>query len=117
MSRVGKIFLYFISSLPLLWTVAILIGALSLTISWRGLYDFGGSFLVHKKEFIVRILPIIYFLFGTPIYSALVTFLKMKNKISTRSLIINISLTLVGILTAYLSIHFDIFCVSGCYID
>ena|ERR1700746_2612351 len=117
MGKAGKVFLYLYSCLPLLWTVTILIGALSLTISWRGLYDFGGCFLVHNKEFIVRILPIIFFLIGTPIYSTLVTFLKMKQKISTRSLIINISLTLLGILAAYLSIHFDLFCVSGCYID
>lgn len=114
MNKAGKILLYLFSCLPLLWTATILLA--SLTLNWRGLYDLGGSLLIYNKAFIVKILPIFYFIL-TPIYSALMTYLKVKQKISTRIFIINITLTLIGILAAYLSLQFDIFCVSGCYID
>ncbi len=117
MKKAGKILLYIFSCFPFLWTATILIAAYN-RVAPDDTTIFGEMHraLWYKSDFIAFKLPILYFLFGTPTYSALLTYLTVKKKITPRQLIVNISLFLIGLLSGYLSIHFDIFCVWGCYI-
>lgn len=111
----NRILLSLFSALPLLWTITILIGSYSYRGGW--IWKLVGHFLIKHKEPILFVLPIIYFLLCTPIYAALLTYLKLKNRINNRQLVFQLLLLLSGLLGAYLSIHYDVFGVSGSYID
>jgi hypothetical protein len=117
MNKAGKIFLYMFSCLPLMWTATILIGAYYFSgTGTESIFGHMERALVSKSDFISFKLPIFYFLLCTPFYSALLTYLTFKKKITLRQLTINISLALIGLLAGYLSIHFDILSVWSRYI-
>lgn len=104
MKKSNKILLYLFSLLPFIWTFLLLLA----------------SYLYFKPNVLSELFilsTIVYFFFVTPTYSALITFLRVKNKISQSELILHLSLVFIGILGGYLSIKFDVFHVSSCYID
>lgn len=105
MSKIGKNILLFISGLPLLWTIGILICA---------------YFYVRHPDMVTffMISAVIYLMYGGLVAWLLtLLILVVMKKISVKTSLINLALVAAGLLAAYLSITYDVFRVSGSYID
>lgn len=103
------IILYILSWGPIIWTFLILIAA-------RFCYA-GGYKLFYPMRDLFLIGLAFYILIGFWIWLLLLLFLMWKKKLTQKQCIVTISLTVFGILAAYLSLHYDVFGVSGSYID
>lgn len=112
MKRAGKILLSILSWAPLAWTILALIAAKFCYSSHTG-YTL---FYPLKSGIILAI--IIYVLYGGFfIWLFLNVFLWQKKIISKKRFLYNILLTALGILSGYLALHYDVFGLSGSYID
>ena len=87
---------------PLAWTILILICAKFYWTSVRDLFVW---------------IAVYYVFFGLAIWLLSGIILKWKKAITTRQLLIHVAALLIGMLCAYSSIHFDVFSLSGAYID
>lgn len=112
MSKAGKILFYILSWTPLAWSILILTAA-------RFCFINQTTFPIFYPMKIYFYWTALFYLVygGFFIWLALIILLTWKKIITKRQCIINIILTVVGILSAYLSLHFDIFGVMGTYID
>ena len=110
--RTGKIILSILSWGPLIWTVLILLAAKFTFISPTThsiLYPFR-KYLIISVVFYVR-------WGGFIIWLLLNIVLTWKSIITKRQCTYYVLLTVIGLLCAYLSWHYDIFGLSGQYID
>jgi hypothetical protein len=105
MTKPGKILLYFISSLPLLWTISILICAF--------------FYIRHPDMVMYFIYTCIFYLKygGLIAWTITLIILRLLKRISSKTIILNFILIACGLLAAYLSLAFDLFGVSGTYLD
>lgn len=105
MNKIGKILVYFISGLPFLWTLFILICAF---------------FYIRHPDLVMYFIytSIFYIKYGGLIaWFIILILLRYFKKVSTKTVILNFCLVAFGLLAAYLSLTYDIFCVSGCWLD
>lgn len=110
--RVSKIILSILSWGPLIWTILILFAARFTFISPTThsiLYPF------HKWIIIAAVFYVRWG--GFFIWLSFNILLTWKKTITKKQCIYNILLTIIGLLCAYLSWHYDIFGLSGNYID
>ncbi|MES2763442.1 MAG: hypothetical protein V4677_14605 [Bacteroidota bacterium] len=104
MSRSKHICLYLISCAPILWTILIL-GCAFFDIHTQGL----------EMAFIYAALFYVYG--GLYLWILTLITLRFYKKITTKQMIIHIALMLLGMMAAYLSLVYNVFCVSGCFFD
>ena len=112
MNKIGKIILSILSWGPFVWTILILTAARMYHVNPTThsiFYPMKKYFLLSAEFYIVY--------GGFFIWIALTVLLTWKKIITRRQCVINICLTILGLLTAYLSIHYDIFGVRRSYID
>ena len=110
--RVSKIALSILSWGPLIWTILILFAAKLTFIS-----PTTHSILYPFKKYLI-LSAIFYVLWGGFfIWLILNSLLTWEKIITKKQCIYNVLLTLIGLLSAYLSIRYDIFGLSGNYID
>lgn len=115
MSKVGKILLYILSWGPLVWTILILIAARNYNYP-EDSFDYN-SFKHSMKEIFFFSMAFYVLWGGFFIWLGLTILLTWKKIITKRQCIVNISLTTIGILSAYLALDYDIFGVSAYYLD
>jgi hypothetical protein len=111
MTKAGKTVLQILTWGPLIWTLLILFEAKH--------FNFAiDSFKRNLPKDLFFWTAAFYILYGGFfIWLALTALFALGKKISKKQCIVHVSIIAIGILSAYLSFHFDIFCVSGCYID
>lgn len=103
-SKTGKVFLYVNSTFPIFWTILILICSY---------FEISEPHL--KAYFVISF--VIYTYGGFWMWLLLITFLKWKNKITSKELIIQISIAFIGIIVGYLTLHFDFLGMIRRYFD